>query len=169
MQSLLQTVMSKNKSVDLAILDYRQCFDSLDVDLTTNDLYEIGVNNDQLNLIYECDSTSRIAVKTPLGLTKRKEVKKIVKQGEVNSSLKCTVTVDSISQSHVEKLEEHLYSYKESVPIPVLGMVDDQIGVSKCGLDSVLSVAHLNSECTNKLKKVAVWSLKMSQNAYWQM
>ena len=35
-----------------------------------------------LNLIYDCDASSKIAVKTPVGLTDRKEVKKIVAQGE---------------------------------------------------------------------------------------
>ena len=144
------TVMSKDKSVDLAILDFRQCFDSMSVEITTNDLYDIGVDSDYLNLINESDSVSNIAVKTPLGLTKRVYLHKIVKQGEVTSSLKCTVTVDSISQNHVANLEDHLYRYKEIVPVPPLGMVDDQINVSKCGLYSVLSVAHLNAQANLK-------------------
>ena len=46
------------------VLDYKQCFDTLSVDVVTNDLYNIGVNDDQLNLIYECDSLSKVAVKT---------------------------------------------------------------------------------------------------------
>ena len=37
---------------------------TLSVDVVTNDLYNIGVNDDQLNLIYECDSLSKVAVKT---------------------------------------------------------------------------------------------------------
>ena len=40
----------------------------------------------------------------------------------------------------------HLYLYKDSVPIPPLGMVDDTIGISNCGLDSVLMTAHLNAQ-----------------------
>ena len=50
--------------MDLAILDYRQCFDSLAVDVTTNDLYKVGVKNSNLNLINQCDKRSLIAVKT---------------------------------------------------------------------------------------------------------
>ena len=118
----------------------------MSVDITTNDLYEVGVTNDQLNLINNCDSSSKIAVKTPVGITERKEVKKVVAQGEVISSLKCTVTVDSISQTHTENLSNHLYLYRGLVPIPPLGMVDDQIGISNCGLDSALSTAHLNAQ-----------------------
>ena len=71
-------------------------------------------------------------------------------QGEVTSSLKCTVTVDSISQAHTENLSDHLYVYRGLVPVPPLGMVDDQIGVSHCGLDSALSTGHLNAQTNIK-------------------
>ena len=145
------TLSSKSsKSIDLAILDYRQCFDALAVDIGTNDLYNVGVTNDQLNLIYECDSLSSIAVKTPLGLTERKDIEKIVAQGEVASSLKCTVTVDSIAEKHEDNLSDHLYKYKDVVPVPPLGMVDDQVGVANCGLDSALSTCHLNTQTNIK-------------------
>ena len=61
---------SKSKPVDLAILDYQQCFDAISVDVTINDLYEAGVTNDHLSLINECDASSKIAIKTPFGLAK---------------------------------------------------------------------------------------------------
>ena len=78
--------------MDLAVLDYRQCFDTMSVDITTNDMYEVGVYNDDLNLIYEGDRKSKIAVK-------RVDLNKVVAQGEINSPLKCSITVDSISIS----------------------------------------------------------------------
>ena len=68
------------------------------------------------------------------------------------SPLKCTVTVDSIATSHVAILSEHLYSYKGLVQIPPLTVVDDTLNISRCGLDSGLAAAHLNSQ-TN-LKKL---------------
>ena len=126
----------------------------MNVNTTLNDLYDVGVTSDQLNLIAECDSRSRIAVKTPVGITKPVDIPSIIAQGECMSSIKCTVTVDSISVNHKESLEDcqsgpeshnHLYQYKDKVSIPVLGMVDDQMGVAKCGLDSVLSSVHINS------------------------
>ena len=100
------TVASKSKTIDLAILDYKQCFDVLSVESTTNDLYNVGVTSDHLNVIYESDARSKIAVKTPLGLTNRKDVEKAVAQGEVISPLKCTVSVDSIAEEHVENLSD---------------------------------------------------------------
>ena len=120
------------------------------MDITTNDLYEVGVTNDHLNLFHEGDKKSKIAVKTPAGLTKRADLNKVVAQGEINSPLKCAVTVDSIASDHVENLRDHLYHYKGAVPIPPLGMVDDTIGISHCGLDSVMMTSHLNSKTNIK-------------------
>ena len=139
------TVSSKSKTIDLAILDYKQCFDALSVEICTNDMYNVGVTSDHLNLIHESDALSKIAIKTPLGLTKRVDVVKAVAQGEIPSPLKCTVTVDSISEEHTENLREHLYEYKGTVAIPPLGMVDDQVGISNCGLDSAFTTSHLNT------------------------
>ena len=148
---IINDTVSRNKqSVDLAILDYRQCFDSLAVDVTTNDLYKVEVKNSNLNLINQCDKRSLIAVKTPVGITKRVEVEKVVTQGGVNEPLKCTVTVDSIADKHVQNLQDHIYKYKDTVDVPPLGMVDDQVGIIKCGLDSALSTAHLNSQTNIK-------------------
>ena len=127
-----EVIQSKSESVDLTILDYKQCFDSLSVDITLNDLFEAGVKDNILNVISESDASSNVAIKTPLGITKRAEVKKFVAQRDVNSNLKCTVTVDSMSQNHTKNLNNHLYEYRNQVPIPPLGMVDDQIAVSKC-------------------------------------
>ena len=144
------TVTSKSRPVDITVLDYKQCFDTLSVDVVTNDLYNIGVNNDQLNLIYECDSLSKVAVKTPVGLTKRMDLQKVVAQGEVISPLKCTISVDAIAEAQVENLTDHLYTYKDRLPIPPLGMVDDQINVAYCGLDSALTTSHLNAQTNLK-------------------
>ena len=85
-------------------------------------------------------------------------MEKVVAQGEVMSPLKCTVMVDSITQSHMENLSDNLYRYKDSVPIPPLGMVDDQIVVSHCGLDSALATSHINTQ-TN-LKKLQFGAAK---------
>ena len=144
------TIQSKNKNIDIAVLDYRQCFDALSADITINDLYDVGVTDDELNLISECDSASNIAIKTPVGMTKRVDVMKIVAQGEVMSPLKCTVSVDSVASSHAVNLSDHLYNYKDSVPIPPLTMVDDTLNISKCGVDSGLATAHLNAQTNIK-------------------
>ena len=55
-----------------------------------------------------------------------------------------------IAEEHVENLSDHLYKYKDVVDIPPLGQVDDQIGISNCGLDSALTTAHLNTQTNIK-------------------
>ena len=144
------TVQSKNKNVDIAVLDYRQCFDALSVDVTLNDLWDVGVQNKHLRLIAECDAASNIAIKTPVGMTKRVDIHKIVAQGEVMSPLKCTVSVDAIARSHEAMLSDNLYRYKNQIAIPPLTMVDDALAVSNCGLDSGLATAHLNAQTNIK-------------------
>ena len=93
---------------------------------------------------------TKVAIKTPVGLTERVSVLKTVAQGDVNSTVKCTVTVNDISEKHEENLEGHIYKYKSSIPIPPLGMVDDIANISLCGLDSVLATSHLNAQTNNK-------------------
>jgi hypothetical protein len=53
--------------VDIEILDYRQCFDGMWLEEVTNDLYEAGIKDRNLALIYEANKTQKVAVKTPHG------------------------------------------------------------------------------------------------------
>ena len=41
------------KEIDIEILDYKQCFDSMWLEETVNDLFETGLKNDNLNMIYK--------------------------------------------------------------------------------------------------------------------
>ena len=57
-----------------------------------------------------------------------------------------------IADKYIENLSEQLYLYKDSVLLPPLGMVDDQLCIANCGLDSVLANAHLN--CLTNIKSL---------------
>ena len=59
-----------------------------------NDLFDYGVNGNNLALIYEANKINQVAVMTPNGVTERTKVEKIVMQGEVFGPLECSVTVD---------------------------------------------------------------------------
>ena len=50
-----EAIKSKKKAVDIQILDYRQCFDSMWLEECINDLYDSGVQNPNLALIYEAN------------------------------------------------------------------------------------------------------------------
>ena len=124
----------------------------MNVDITYNDLYNAGIQDPKINLMYECDKSSSISIKTPYGLTSREEVSKTIAQGEVMSSIKCTASVDSIAQQAEENISEHLYKYRDTLVIPPLHCVDDQLLISPCGLDSVVTTAYIN--CQTNLKKL---------------
>ena len=77
---------SKAKPVNVLILDYSTCFDAMALEITTNDMYNVGVRDDKLNLLYKSDQKNNVAVKTPSGLTERFEITDTVSQGDVNQS-----------------------------------------------------------------------------------
>ena len=59
------------------ILDYFLCFDSMWFEEVTNDLYTAGVDNDNLALLHNINESNDIAIQTPIGLTKRENVKRL--------------------------------------------------------------------------------------------
>ena len=114
-----------------------------------NDLYEAGVQDDKLALIYLANEENHVAVKTPHGLTERKPIQRVVMQGGVFGPIKCSVQVDTIGKECIEN-EKHLYKYKDSVGIPPLGMVDDLIAVAECGTESLLLNSFINAKTNVK-------------------
>ena len=144
-----EAVQKKSKPVDIVIVDYKQCFDSLWLDECVNDLFEAGVCDDKLALIYKFNSSNQVAVKSPFGVTKRIMVDKIVLQGEVFGPLQCSVTVDTFGKECMDE-QKNLYVYKGEVGVPPLAMVDDVACPAVCGVDSVQVTAFLNSKSNVK-------------------
>ena len=72
-----ETLNNKKKAIDIVILDYKQCFDGMWLEDCLNDLYEAGVQNPNLALIYEANRKNKVAVKTPSGISES-----IVMQGD---------------------------------------------------------------------------------------
>ena len=79
------------KPINITVLDYRQCFDSMWLEEAMNDLFEAGLDDDKIAVIYEANKTNQVAINTPSGLTERKIIKQIVLQGDVFGPLECTV------------------------------------------------------------------------------
>ena len=70
---IIQQALEKNNfPVDLLIVDYKQCFDSLWLEECMNDLFEAGITDDKLSLIYKMNSNNQVAVKTPFGTDMKK-------------------------------------------------------------------------------------------------
>ena len=144
-----EALIKKNEPVDLVIVDYRQCFDSLWLEECCNDLFEAGVQDDEIALIYEINSNNQIAVKTPFGESERKTIEKLILQGEIFGPLQCSVTIDTIGKECVEE-HKNLYMYKGLVGVPPLAMIDDVICPAVCGLKSVEVTAFINAKSNAK-------------------
>jgi hypothetical protein len=66
-------------------------FDSIDLVKALSDLYDVGVNDESLALLYKANHEIQMSVKTPSGLTERHTVKDIVLQGDTFGSILASV------------------------------------------------------------------------------
>ena len=178
----------ESSPVQVQVSDVQTCFDKMWLQSCTNALYDSGLKNDMLSLLYSENRNIQFAAKVNNKLTSRRNAQDLEMQGSVWSSLKCTTMMDKLNQ--IVMSNEHLqYYYKEdkSIPIGIRGMVDDTIGVSKCGntavqLNSVINsfietqrltlskeksaVIHIGSKlkCNTQCPKLKVHDSEMSQS-----
>ena len=150
MNGIIQdTLHFKKRALDVQIFDYKQCFDSLWLKECLNDLYESGVQDDSLALLYSINSHVKVAVKTPVGRTNRKSIFNVITQGDVFSPIFCSNQVDTIGKECLQD-KKYLYRYRDEVDIPPLTMVDDLLCVSECGHQSQMLNAYINHKTSNK-------------------
>ena len=140
--------------IDIQVFDVEKCFDALWVEECINDLYESGLRNDKLSLLYLENQNAQIAVKTASGTSKRVNIKNVVMQGTVWGSLFCTASMDKLGQL-VYKNDDLVYNYKGVVATPSLGMVDDVISVQKCSDKATKINAIVNAFIENKKLKLS--------------
>ena len=69
---------------------------------SVNDLFESGIQDDNLALIHAANAKNLVAVKTPAGITDRKSIEKIVMQGEVTGPGQCSNQVDTLGKECLE-------------------------------------------------------------------
>ena len=82
-------------------------------------------------------------------LTDRFVAKKIIMQFTVFSPIECTASLRKLGALSYKRKgpsteQNPILLYKDSVRIPSLGMIDDALTMSKCGIDSVMSNAETN-------------------------
>ena len=162
---VINAIMNENKqnpkkALDINVYDVEKCFDSLWLSECINDLYESGMTNDKLNLLYKANESANIAIKTASGVTERLKIKDTVMQGTVWGGLLCTTTMDKLCKS-IYKKDNLLYKYRQSVDVPPLEMVDDIITASACG-----GTSKALNEKVNKfieLKKLRLSEKKCAQ------
>ena len=122
---------NKNKPVLLQIYDYRQRFDAISLEEAINAVFDTGMRDDNLCLIYNANKEIQMAVNTPNGLTERQNLSNVLVQGDTWSSMLASIQVDNICKE-IESLN-YGYQYKGVLPVSVLAMVDDMIAVTYAG------------------------------------
>ena len=106
-----------SEPIQLQVTDIKTCFDKMWLQTSTNALYECGLRN-----------------------------KNIEMQGTVMSSLKCTSSMDRLNKTVLCDSDLHYY-YKgdRNIPIGVRGMLDNTLGISKCGNTAVKLKTTINA------------------------
>ena len=79
------------EAVDICAYDAEKCFDSLWTYECINDLYESGLQNDKLAVLYAINKNAQVSIKTSHGLTKRISIPNIIMQGTVHCSVGISV------------------------------------------------------------------------------
>ena len=120
---------------DVQVFDVQQCFDAMWLEECINTLYEAGLQNDKLNILYLTNASAEVAIKTSAGITDRSTIMKIVMQGTVWKNMFCVVLLDKLGKL-VYSDPTLLYYYKKEVAIPPLEIVDDVLAINKCGPQS---------------------------------
>ena len=134
------------ETIQLQVMEAIKYFDKLWLQSCINSLYEAGIDNDYLNLLYIDNRNANIAVKINNQLSSRISVKDVVMQGSVWGSLKCTIKLDTLNKTALsDDTIQYYYCNDPNIPIGVLGMINDTLGVSKCGKDEIKKNALIHS------------------------
>ena len=143
-----------NEPTDINVYDVFKCFDSLWLSECINDLYDTGLTNDKLVLIYNSNLIANIAIKTASGTTDRFDIRKIAMQGTVWAGLMCTVSMDKLCKLILQD-EQVLYKYRGKVSVPPLEMVDDIISPVNCGSTASALNSTVNAFIETKRLKLS--------------
>ena len=99
-----------------------------------------------------------MSVNTPGGLTERQELSDIVLQGDTWGSILASVQVDTIGKACQDS--GYGYKYKNILPISLLGLVDDMIGISEVGFKAKQMNALINVKTAEKQLQFGVKKCK---------
>ena len=144
LNAVMNSIKSSEKALDFQVYDIEKCFDSLWLEEVINALYEAGLQNDKLPLLFMENSNARVAVKTQDRISKRIIIQNIIMQGSIFGSLSCVVLMDKLAKYIYDK-PELLYMYKGMVGTPPLQMVDDILGIQKCNNKSLQLNTAINT------------------------
>ena len=147
--STINEAMRGKMDIDIQFYDLAKCFDTMWAEETMNDLYDAGVRNEHFSLMSKLNENCKVKVKTPVGETEIFELSNIEMQGTVPAPLKCAVQIETLGR-YCYTYNTGCYEYKNACLIPPLGMIDDIAAMSKCGDNSVIQNAIINTKIETK-------------------
>ena len=145
-----QLTSVKKKPVVIQQYDYQQMFDSMDASEACGDIYNYGVNDDHLKIVHEANKEIVINVKTPQGLSQDYTLTNRIMQGDTWASALASAQVDSFGKEMLLEEPNFMFKFKEEVAIPILGQVDDIIGVAEAGYKTNQLNAYINVKTADK-------------------
>ena len=110
-------VNDKFEPIQVQVTDIEKCFDKMRLQSCVNSLYEAGLRNDMLNLLYIENKNALIRVKTNNILSRRIPVKDVEIQGSVWAGLKCTAMMDTLNRTVMSDTSLQYY-HKNNKNIP---------------------------------------------------
>ena len=124
--------------IQVQVTDIEKCFDKMWLQSCINSLYDAGLTNNMLNLLYIENKTANIAVKVNNTLSDRKNVQNVEIQGSVWAGLKCTTMMDTLNKTVMSNRSlQYFYKGDQNIPIGVRGTVDDTLGFLNCGIEAI--------------------------------
>ena len=148
-------IQGEDECVDVTVYDVEQCFDALWLEDCLNDLYDSLPDSscdDKLALVYETNVNNLVAVNTGVGQTDRVAIPRIVQQGGGWGPMECSNSVDTLGKRCRDR-GIHSYLYKDMVRVLPLAMVDDVLGIAKCGNKSIELNTFINTHMEMKKLK----------------
>ena len=153
--AVTNSLKRKNEEpIDINVYDVMKCFDALWNEECINDLYEAGLTNDKLPLLFLENKSAQVAIKTPHGMTQRVDITNVIMQGTVWGGLFCTTSMDKLGKQAYRE-PDLLYKYKNVVEVPPLEMIDDVLTIQKCGTATVIQNSAVNAFIESKKLKLS--------------
>ena len=109
-----------------------------------------GIEVDTLHLIYSTNKNIEVKVKTSFGLTEEMVLDEVVLQGEVWGPRLASNQVNMFGKEMLEKEFSSVCRYKGYIPVPVLGQIDDTIGVTLAGFKAAQLNSYMNVKAADK-------------------
>ena len=125
-------------------MDFSQFFDIVSLPNGLEDLYDLGVQDYYLPLIEASNTNIKMSVKTSHGISDVMSIPPVILQGDTMSSIIATGQIDNIAKEWHSDDNNNSFCYREQIKIGILGVVDDNILITKAGPDATLINAFMN-------------------------